>query len=81
MEMKDVDPKQNPFGWMFQRIQAFLNDTLCKEDINDELYVEGSTRIEFFAAQLRRDAFIDIEEHRPPRSSRRNEFEEAPIGS
>jgi hypothetical protein len=77
MEEKSGNSKLNPFGWMFPRIQAFINDTLCKEDVSDDLYVEGATRIEFFAAQLRREASLDIEEHRPPSSSRPNEFEEA----
>lgn len=52
MELRGGDSKPNPFGWMFPRIQAFTNDTFCKEDVSDDLYVEGATRNEFFCRSV-----------------------------
>jgi hypothetical protein len=64
------------FEWMYPRIQAFLNDTICNDDIDDELYVEGSTRIEFYATHGHREPTFDIEEHKQP-TARPHDFEEA----
>src|ERR1041385_1328076 len=65
------------FNSMYPRIQAFLNDTLSVEEIDDESYVDGSKRINFYAAPLRGEG-LRIEDHEPAKeTSRRREFEEA----
>lgn len=78
MDLTNSSSAQAAFDSMFPRIQAFLNDTLCNEDVDDTLYVEGSTKIDFYAAPLRQEARLDIEEHHPiPKLQRRHDFEEA----
>jgi hypothetical protein len=63
---------------LLRPIEAFLADTLCKEEIDDQDYVPGSGRIEFHARQLRNQRQLPIEEHRPSAdAARANEFEEA----
>jgi hypothetical protein len=63
---------------LLRSIEAFLADTLCKEEIDDQDYVPGSGRIEFHARHLRNQRQLPIEEHRPSAEGvRANEFEEA----
>jgi Cdc6-like AAA superfamily ATPase len=47
---------------MLPRIQGFINDTLCNEDVDDDLYIEGSVRIDFYADRIRPKIDLHIEE-------------------
>lgn len=69
---------ESMFSSMYPRIQAFLNDTLSVEDVDDSSYVDGSTKIDFYAAPFRDETRLSIEEYKPGKDSNRSrEFEEA----
>jgi len=59
---------------LFTHVQSFVLDTLCQDDVGDDLYVGGTKRIYF---RPRNPEHVYIEEHESPDPKRHHDYEEA----